>query len=95
MRLSGPPNLASTLWRRGTSSNQPGGHKPQVCASSACSLFTIPTETYRLRNCTSASAEYGVSTATDEGWLYGLLEPDNGFVTGISNELAAFMFREI
>jgi len=87
--------LAATFWRRGTSVNQPGGRKLHVCASSACCCGAIPTETYRLRSGTSASAEYGVSTATDEGWLYGLLEPDNGFVTGISNELAAFMFREI
>jgi hypothetical protein len=28
-------------------------------------------------------------------WLYGLLEPDNGFVAGVSEELAVFMLREI
>jgi len=40
------------------------------------------------------SIGYGVYIAIDEKWLYGLLEPDNGFVTGVSEELAAFMFRE-
>jgi hypothetical protein len=33
--------------------------------------------------------------AIDEKWLYGLLEPDNGFVTGVSEEPVAIMFREI
>jgi hypothetical protein len=71
------------------------GTKKQLCARSVRCRFTIATETSRLRKCTSASAEYGVSIAIDKEWLYCLLEPDNGFVAGVSEKLAAFMFREI
>jgi hypothetical protein len=71
------------------------GTKPQLCARSVRSWFTTPTETSRFRKYTSASAGYGISTAIDEEWLYGLLEPDNGFVAGVSEERDAFMFREI
>ena len=95
LRLAGPLDLVWTPWRRGTSLNQPGGTKTQLCARSVRSRFTRATETSRLRKCTSASAGYEFSTAIEEESLYSHLEPDNGFVAGVSEKLAAFMFREI
>ena len=41
MRLDGPPDFVWTLWRRGTSLNQPGGqyHNTVLVQSSADSLY--------------------------------------------------------
>jgi hypothetical protein len=88
MRLAGQPDLVWKLWRRGTSLNLPGEQNYNSVLVPSDRNIPAPKLYF-------ASAGNEVYTAIDEKWLYGLLEPDNEFVTGVSEVLAAFMFRDI